>query len=304
MSPPGPQSLSSTRKGPSATSMFEARTWTRRSTRFSKKPVSKWSRRVRSAGRMFGEDIMSRQRWRAGGVVLGLLLLAGPGRADEATAIEAIKKLGGRVEVDAKRPGQPVVGVDLDNTKVTDAGLKVLKQLKSLQFLDMGDNVTDAGLKELKELKHLQSLGLGYTEVTDAGLKELKELKSLQALNLRDTKITDAGLKELKELKSLQRLDLDNTKVTDVGLKELKELKSLKTLYLSVTAVTDAGLKELKELKNLQTLYLNGTKVTDTGLKELKDLKNLRTLEVAFTAVTDAGVKERKAALPKIDISH
>ena len=48
---------------------------------------------------------MSRQRWRAGGVVLGLLLLAGPGRADEATAIEAIKKLGGRVEVDARAPG-------------------------------------------------------------------------------------------------------------------------------------------------------------------------------------------------------
>ena len=94
---------------------------------------------------------MSRQRWRAGGVVLGLLLLAGPGRADEATAIEAIKKLGGRVEVDAKRPGQPVVGVDLDNSKVTDAGLKVLKDLKNLRTLEVAFTaVTDTGVKELK----------------------------------------------------------------------------------------------------------------------------------------------------------
>src|SRR5256885_1977002 len=127
---------------------------------------------------MFGEDIMSRQRWRAGGVVLGLLLLAGLGRADEATAIEAIKKLGGRVEVDAKRPGQPVVGVDLANTKVTDAGLKVLKELKELKSLQTlylnGTKVTDTGLKELKDLKNLRTLEVGFTAVTDTGVKELK----------------------------------------------------------------------------------------------------------------------------------
>jgi hypothetical protein len=36
--------------------------------------------------------------------------------------------------------------------------------------------VTDAGLRELKALKSLQGLGLWGTKVTDAGLKELKEL--------------------------------------------------------------------------------------------------------------------------------
>src|SRR5207253_160541 len=157
---------------------------------------------------MFGEDIMSRQRWRAGGVVLGLLLLAGPGRADEAMAIEAIKKLGGRVEVDAKRPGQPVVGVDLDNTKVTDAGLKVLKELKSLQFLDLGDKVTDAGLKELRELKNLQTLYLNGTKVTDTGLKELKDLKNLRTLEVAFTAVTDAGVKELKA--ALPKIDISH----------------------------------------------------------------------------------------------
>ena len=39
---------------------------------------------------------------------------------------------------------------------------------------------TDAGLKELAALKSLQHLNLGDTKVTDEGLKELAGLKSLQ----------------------------------------------------------------------------------------------------------------------------
>ena len=59
--------------------------------------------------------------------------------------------------------------------------------------------VTDAGLKELAGLKSLQTLDLYHTEVTDAGLKELAGLKSLQALDLGETKVTDAGVHELQQ---------------------------------------------------------------------------------------------------------
>src|SRR5215510_11853533 len=105
---------------------------------------------------------MARHRGAVGaGVLLGLLVLVVTGRADEAAAVKAIEKLGGKVTRDDKLPGKPVVAVDLGST-----------------------TVTDAGLKELKELKTLQSLSLSRTKVTDAGLKELKEIESLQSLNL------------------------------------------------------------------------------------------------------------------------
>ena len=42
--------------------------------------------------------------------------------------------------------------------------------------------VTDAGLKELKELKSLRELTLFMTKVTDAGVKELKA--ALPKLNI------------------------------------------------------------------------------------------------------------------------
>src|SRR5262245_42652556 len=105
---------------------------------------------------------MIRQRGMVGtGVLVGLLALAGTGRPDEATAVKAVEKVGGMVTRDDKQPGKPVVYVKLYDTKVTDERLKVLKELKSLQHLNLRrTEVSDAGLKVLKELKSLQTLVL------------------------------------------------------------------------------------------------------------------------------------------------
>src|SRR5438270_435213 len=130
-------------------------------------------------------------------VVALLILSSGAARADEASAVKAVEKLGGKVTRDDKLPGKPVIGVNLT-----------------------GRGVTDAGLKELKDLEQLTSLYLAYTKVTDAGMKELKDLKQLTSLNLAETNVTDAGLKELKHLKQLTSLNLAETNVTDAGLKE------------------------------------------------------------------------------------
>src|SRR5262245_12750809 len=188
----------------------------------------------RGAWSLAGEDIMARQRGAAGaGVLLGLLVLAAAGRGDEAAAVKSIKALGGSVLLDVEQPGKPVVGVYLNWTRITDAGLKPLKELNHLRSLELcATQVTDEGIKELKGLKRLQRLDLSGTKITDAGLKELKELKSLQGLDLGYTQVTDAGLKQLKALNNLQNLDLNGTKITDAGLMELTELKTLRSLNL------------------------------------------------------------------------
>src|SRR5438128_612670 len=121
-------------------------------------------------------------------------------RADEASAVKAVEKLGGKVTRDDKLPGKPVIGVHLHEIGVTDAALKELADLKQLTTLRLhATQVTDAGLKELKDLKQLTTLYLGSTQVTDAGLKELKDLKQLTRLNLADTKVTDDGVAELQK---------------------------------------------------------------------------------------------------------
>src|ERR1700730_16506790 len=80
-------------------------------------------------------------------------LMLGPvaALADDAEdrAVEAVKQLGGSIERAEKAPGKPVTGVNLKNTKVTDAGLKDLAALKGLLWLNLEHTrVTDAGLKQ------------------------------------------------------------------------------------------------------------------------------------------------------------
>ena len=54
-------------------------------------------------------------------VVSQPLLRAQYSKAEQEKAIAEIKKLGGKVEVDPKSPGMPVVGVNLKHTKIVDA---------------------------------------------------------------------------------------------------------------------------------------------------------------------------------------
>src|SRR5215217_123069 len=96
-------------------------------------------------------------------------------------AIAAIKELGGKVEVDTKSPGTPVVGVNLKHTKVVDASLEHLK-----------------GLTRLEVLTDLEALELGRTKVTDKGLEHLKGFLKLRTLDLGGTQVTDDGLRRLK----------------------------------------------------------------------------------------------------------
>jgi hypothetical protein len=94
----------------------------------------------------------------------------------EDKAVKAIQRLGGRITRDEKAKGKPIVRVELDGPKVTDAGLKHLARLKQLRTLYLGGTkVTDAGLKELAGLKQLQKLGLSGTKVTDKGIADLKK---------------------------------------------------------------------------------------------------------------------------------
>jgi len=109
------------------------------------------------------------------------LAVAVPARAAEpnpqaAKAVAEIEKLGGRVTIDENSPDKPVIGVDLEHTRVTDAGLEHLKGLSKLQTLDLqGTSVTDAGLEHLRGLTKLRSLFLYGTKTSGAGAKRLQQ---------------------------------------------------------------------------------------------------------------------------------
>ena len=139
-----------------------------------------------------------------------VLCRAAEPQADEAKAIAAIEELGGKVTFDKDSPDKPKpwIGVDLDNTKVTDAELGYLKEFPQLQRLDlMKTKVTDAGLVHLRALTQLRSVNLLGTQVTDTGLVYLKGLPQLESLNLQRTQITGTGLIHVEGLTQLRFLE-------------------------------------------------------------------------------------------------
>jgi hypothetical protein len=58
--------------------------------------------------------------------------------------------------------------------------------------------ITDNGLKTVKVLTKIRGLGLDETEVTDRGLEHLKALPKLRTVSVKGTKVTDQGVKKLQ----------------------------------------------------------------------------------------------------------
>ncbi|MCE9552955.1 MAG: hypothetical protein K8T91_06205 [Planctomycetes bacterium] len=114
--------------------------------------------------------------------------------------------------------------VDLDNTKVTDAGLKLVACATSLESVSLnGTQISDAGLKHLEPLARLRCLYLNKTTVGDQSLAILANHKSMFWLTLNGTRVTDAGLKHLRELPDLAILEVTDLKVTAQGAEKLQK---------------------------------------------------------------------------------
>ena len=58
--------------------------------------------------------------------------------------------------------------------------------------------LTDAGLKELRRLKNLTWLDLRETKVSDAGLEEVAKHSKLTHVLLKDTQVTQRGIEKLR----------------------------------------------------------------------------------------------------------
>ena len=143
---------------------------------------------------------------------------------NEQTAIENIKKNGGTVRSVAANDNSKEIDFHLSGKDLTDEQLADVTQVEEVIWLNLKDTkITDAGLKHLVNLKNLKKLHLERTAVTDEGLANLSELSNLNYLNLYGTKVTDAGLDKLTNLKNLKQLYLWESGVSEDGAERLKQ---------------------------------------------------------------------------------
>lgn len=176
------------------------------------------------------------------------------GHADsiEHIALTAFRELRARIELNANGEA---VSLDLLDSPIVDEHLQKLNALTKLERVYLGGltRITDAGLRYLKDLMCLKELDISGSvakpnrrRITDAGMEHLKGLVSLEKLSLRQTQITDAGLACLVGLRNLTMLDLRNTLVSDHAVEYLGNFKKLTLLDLTNTKASEDGVTKLR----------------------------------------------------------
>jgi beta-lactamase regulating signal transducer with metallopeptidase domain/Leucine-rich repeat (LRR) protein len=179
---------------------------------------------------------------------------------------------------------------------VTDAGMKYIRNLKSLEYLHLPDRVTDRSLAYVAELPLLKGLyigAIGGSQVTNAGLRHLSKLTSLEELYLKGERMGDAGLAYLRDLPRLEYLCLYGSHFTDKGMVHLKNIPNLKILsfHQNLCRITDAGLVHISDMPKLEILCLHAmSDITDNGLANLTKLRSLKKLQIGSSQVTDKGL--------------
>jgi len=114
-----------------------------------------------------------------------------------------VQKLGGKVKR-LQRKDRASYLVDLQGTKITDADLLPLRDMKGVDVLELSfTGVTDKGVANLVGMDELDSLDLAGTKITDAAIKDLLQLPHLHTINLAQTAVTKQGVAKLVQGKDL-----------------------------------------------------------------------------------------------------
>lgn len=222
----------------------------------------------------------------------------------------------------------PLRTLAIQKSAITDAGLRTIGQLKSLEILNLyGCNkITDDGIGHLSSLVNLKRLFLNNNDLlTSSCLKHLTQLKKLtrleidgialaedlrplqgfnelETLSMTRTNLSDEDIAIIAALKSLKNLNLQQTKITDRSAAVLGTLKKLTSLELGKTEITDDGLARLADLKDLQSLDVSNTKITDASVDTISGFKGLAHLNLEGSAISADGKKRIQAQLPKCTI--
>jgi hypothetical protein len=216
------------------------------------------------------------------------------------------------------RRGKEIVFVDLSDTKIANADLDLLKELKWLREIRLNDTpISDGALERLKTLDQLEDLWIIHTKVTEEGARAFKKAVPGCSIGWSVDGLVNAMINQnqnlvaaIGEFGGMVRRDANGDitylelgrkqrRITDAGLPHLRALTKLK--YLGVCGdpqnyldITDAGLKQIRELKTLEQLGIGWTKITDKGLAHLQELPNLQNLDLRGTGITDAGLEHLK----------
>jgi serine/threonine protein kinase len=195
--------------------------------------------------------------------------------------------------------------ISLRSTGLTDAGLKVISEIKTVTVLRIAVamKLTADGLKCIPDMPNLWCLDLTTMPLPDGAIESIskaKKLASVSFYNAKKIKASDIAL--LATLPELEYLDLSGTNLGNSVIPYLVKMKKLRNLRLSNADINDENLEMLARLPNLEILGLaNNPKITDKGLLKLSSCSKLETLALNGCKGITVGARSKfKSEHPKV----
>ncbi|QIF00876.1 leucine-rich repeat domain-containing protein [Roseimicrobium sp. ORNL1] len=238
-------------------------------------------------------------------------------RADEASAIEALKNAGFAIKAEDGHVVEVAVAMEVSMrnqaggpkkaTEWTPELLKLLPELPELARLHIvGPNLGNQDLQVFSKLPKLEALRLEKVNFDDAGFAELAKNQNLRILFVSgNDKITGAGVAALKPLTNLKMLGFSECpKFSAEGVKACAQLGQLEYLGFRHLDLGDDEMALLEplagSLKEIDVASNFIGKMSEAGLEHLSKLKNLETLSFKETIIPFAKTLKHLQALPKL----
>lgn len=156
----------------------------------------------------------------------------------------------------AKLQGSNLSRVDFGLGRgVTDKGLSMLKEMKSLEGVGLSQCVelSDGGLRFLGSLRRLKWIDVSYCGgLGDEGLEGLDQCAELEWVNVSGCeRVGDRGVRALCRLGGLERLEMAYCSRIGVGgVESVCKAKNRPLTYVDVRqcrGISDGGVQKLKE---------------------------------------------------------
>ena len=183
--------------------------------------------------------------------------------------------------------------LNLQDTLITDMGLRFLSNLKNLETLKVGQTFRSPSkklsvecIRTISSFSKLKVLHIDYVNFGGQGLSRLANLDNLEVLHFNcNYGIVDEDLVYIGKLKNLKSLVLCKTNILGDGLKHLQGLAKLESLDLHMCKKLTT-VKHLKPIKSLKVLNLSSVteKLDAADLSEITGME-LDVLDVRFSPV-------------------
>ncbi|RTL37671.1 MAG: serine/threonine protein kinase [Candidatus Melainabacteria bacterium] len=165
----------------------------------------------------------------------------------------------------------PLIGLNLKGTAIKDTGCsRIAEYFPNLSFLCLQDTgITDEGVRRLAPLKQLEGLDLKMTDIS-------KPCGYLSKFTKLRTLLLDGSRVDLSELDNpeLTNISANAAAITDELIDALLRHKKLTRISLNRSAISDDQLRRLAALKNLREMSVQDCwNVTASGIKRFRRAK-------------------------------